>query len=764
MKRILPQKCHFIGIGGIGMSGLARLLLKEKIAVSGSDCRESDLTLALANEGARIATSHSADNIPSDAAVIVSSSIGADNIELQEAKKKGCPLWHRSDLLQHLMATKKTLAVAGTHGKTTTSALMTHMLKEAALDPTFMVGGIVANLGVNSAKGEGDYFVAEADESDGTFVKYSPFGAIVTNLGSDHLEHYGSDSALIDSFRRFIQGVQSKDHLVWCGDDMRLRALDPPGRSYGFEGADILISNYKQNGWSITFDVTFDRITYPDIFLPCVGRHSALNGAAVFALGVILGVDEGAIRRAFQTFEGVRRRLEKKGEVSGVLFLDDYAHHPTEIAATLSGIRSAVGKRRVIALFQPHRYSRIAHCMDGLASSFDEAYRVYVTDIYSAGEAPIEGVSQESLLKTIPRSAPFDEACFVDQLRPHDVVVTLGAGDITHFGQRAIARLKQNPPKKLRVGLVQGGRSEEHEISLISAAHVASSLSPDLYEVKRLTIHKEGGWEPPDWLPLLESCDVVFPVLHGPCGEDGTIQGFFEMMGFPYVGCGHRASAIAMDKALTKELALLNGVRTLPFVKVKKGQWGRCLKNRVLEELAFPVFVKGVHLGSSIGVVKVLRRSELDDAVRQVFDHDDALIVEQGIIGREMEFAALGDRIFPPGEVLARGEFYDTEKKYGAGGFPTTADPDLPEELVKMGQDLALKAFQAIGGEGMARIDFLLDASGRFWLNEINPIPGFTPISLYPRICERHGYPPARLVDELIVHALSRSRERARHG
>lgn len=758
MDKLLPKQCHFIGIGGIGMSGLARLLLYRNIPVSGSDPSENSVIRDLVSRGATVASSHSEDNVPAGATVVFSSSIREDNVELRQARKLGCELLHRSDLLQRLMATKKTLAIAGTHGKTTTTALLSMVLQVGQLDPSFMVGGIVSELGTNADAGDGDYFVAEADESDGTFLKYAPFGAIITNLGLDHLDHYGNENTLFESFRQFAGQVTSPKHLFWCGDDANLRSLDLPGFSYGFGECDLKLSHYSQEGWTSTFDLEFQGQLYEKIRLALPGRHNALNAAGVFGLAILLGISETAIRQAFQGFQGVYRRCEKKGETSGVLFLDDYAHHPTEIAATLASIREAIHPRRLIAVFQPHRPSRMQHCLGVLKHCFTDADSVWVTDIYMAGESPIPDVTQQAILDEISGSRPFDEERLCDELRPHDVLVTLGAGDITRLGPRL---LDKGPFHKLKVGLIRGGASAEHEISHVSAKFVQQSLSSDFYDVTLLDISREGKWCE-HWVEKLEGCDVVFPVLHGPYGEDGTIQGLFEMMQLPYVGCSHRAAAIAMDKCLTKQLAVLNGVRTSPFVFVK--EWTSELKQQVMAELEFPVFVKALHLGSSIGVVKVTRPDQLDDAVMEVFKVDHAMIIEQGIEGREIEFAVLGNEVFPPGEVLAHGEVYDYEKKYGSNGFQTTSDPDLTEQQIEAGRRLALKAFQAVGGEGMARIDFFLDKKGRYWLNEINPIPGFTPISVYPKQCEKYGIPSNALVDRLIQWALYRHRQKVRCG
>ncbi len=760
-----PKMCHFIGIGGIGMSGLARLML-QNAAVSGSDRAKNRVTRDLERRGAKISEGHFARNIEAGMTVVYSSDIPKDNVELLEAKKLGCPVLHRSELLQRLMASRKALAVAGTHGKTTTSALLSVVLKEAGVDPSYMVGGIVSEYGSSAASGEGMYFVVEADESDGSFLRYAPYGAIITNIDLDHLNHFGSEETLVESFRQFAGQVVSKDHLFWCGDDERLQKLGLPGFSYGFgERCLLRVSNYRQRGWNCLFDVSFGGVDYPNVEAALAGGHNALNAAAVFGLSLAVGAQEESVRRALKTFKGVGRRSERIGSVSDILFLDDYAHHPTEIEAALGAIRKAVGERRIVAIYQPHRYSRLQYCLGRFGQCFQEADEVIVTDIYAAGEKAVEGVTTEAIVREIKGSRKVLreelEAVCLQDLMPHDVVVTLGAGDITRFGRGLVETLKKRPPKKMTVGVVKGGASYEHDISLKSAEYIEESLAQDIYELKVMTIGRNG--EMP-FLDELMKCDVVFPILHGPYGEDGTIQGMFEMLGLPYVGCSHRACSVAMDKSMTKKLAILHGIRTSPFRHVHIRDWRKSrerLAEEIAGELAFPVFVKGSHLGSSFGLVKVESPEGLPKAIDEVFACDSELIVEQGIQGREIEFAVLGNdeiAVFSPGEILTGGKVYDFEAKYSDKSVPITDSPDLPPHLIEEGRELARKAFEAIGGEGMARIDFFLDRLDKYWLNEINPIPGLTEKSLYPKLCKKEGIGGRELVRRLIVLALHRHR------
>jgi UDP-N-acetylmuramate--alanine ligase len=797
------EKFHFIGIGGIGMSGLARILLKKNLVVSGSDIASSYVIEGLLQDGAQVFLGHSSQHIPDGATIIYNSDIKKDNPEYQTAVEQNFNMMHRSDLLLHLMKGYKTLAIAGTHGKTTTSSLLTWVMKQGGKDPSFAVGGMIPQFHSNAGHGEGEFFVAEADESDGTFLKYDPYGAIVTNIDSDHLNHYGSMAALVEAFHQFLEKVGSAEHLFWCGDDPYLQKLSPKGISYGMgKNCQLRISGIAQKGWSLNFNLDFQGKHYANIQLSLVGHHNALNGAAVFGLALNLGVPEIEIRKAFQSFGGVMRRCEKKGEIQNILLLDDYAHHPTEIKTTLKGIRQAIGGRRLIAVFQPHRYTRTRDCLGLFQDIFDAADEIFIPEIYGAGESPIAGLSSKDIIKEIESHSmkkchfiPRKEMASVlaDFLRTHDVMVTLGAGDITKLSYELLHLFTQKIPKKLKVGILFGGRSSEHEVTFLSAHHICHCVSHELYDVQHFGITKQGQWivggdsmqrlkeflkdgaanpiEPivdHEVLKELLNCDVLVPVFHGPYGEDGIIQGFFDTLDKAYVGADHTSAAICMDKAMTKYLMQVQGIPTLPFIALDHEAWKQDSTHwlqQIEQKLAFPVFVKPVHLGSTVGVQKVDQKSELKESIQKAFQFDYKLIVEQGIANpREIEFAVLGNEnahAFPPGEILTNGKVYDYDAKYGPNGIKAVPRADLPEQKIQEGMELALKAYKAVGCTGMARVDFFLDATQKFWLNEINPIPGFTPNSLYPKMCEVNGIPGNELLDRLIQLALERKRRNA---
>lgn len=461
----MSDNYHFIGIGGIGMSGLASLLLSQNIRVSGSDIALNATIEKLIKEGAVVHKGQAAENIPSHAIVVYTSDVKTDNPEYAAAVKLKCPLLHRSDLLARLLEGHKALAVAGTHGKTTTSSLLASVLVDAGLDPSFAVGGILPAFQSNARYGKGDLFPFEADESDRSFLKYHPFGAIVTNIDNDHLINYEDNfSLLVDSFKTFMSQVKSPQHLFWCRDDEHLSQLNSPGQNYGFHpSSDWKIHAFRQEGFKMFFDLENRGHLYSEIELSLSGRHNVLNAAAVFGLAFTLGVPEDEIRLAFRTFKGVLRRCETKGVFNDILFLDDYAHHPVEIQTTLRGIRKAVGSRRLIAVFQPHRYSRTKDCLGQYGNIFDDADELLITDIFGAGEAPIPNLShavieQEILQKSAvpcryyPRSAL--SHYLSEFVRPGDVVVTLGAGDITKLGSETLSMLEKRPLKPL-AGVVQ---------------------------------------------------------------------------------------------------------------------------------------------------------------------------------------------------------------------------------------------------------------------------------------------------------------------
>jgi UDP-N-acetylmuramate--alanine ligase len=792
------KRTHFIGLGGIGMSACARILLQRGCSVQGSDASESALLTELKEEGASVQVGHSREFVEEADLVVYSTDIKEENVELARAKELGLPLLHRSDCLHLLMEGKKPLLVTGTHGKTTTSALLASILVESNLDPSFVVGGIVRAYNTNAKFGRGPFFVAEADESDGSFLKTAPFGAIVTNLENEHMNYWLSEANLDAAFAKFFSQVEKPNLLFWCIDDERLKSLKPRGVSYGFSpDAELKVSNFQERAAGSLFDIEYKGSRYSSIELSLYGAHNALNASAAFGLALELGIDADKIRRALFQFGGAKRRLELKGEENKVKLFDDYGHHPTEIRATLKALRGCAMERRLVCLFQPHRYTRVRDLFESFSSCFDEADLVLLTDIYSAGEAPIEGVTTAALyasmreklgskLHFFPRN--FLEAGAASLLRPLDVALTIGAGDITRAGDPILELLKKEP-KKLKVALLFGGTSAEHEVSLMSAANIAKSLDAAAYDLTLFGIAKSGEWVMgPDSfekiklkapsstkisaeiLSALSNSDVAVPIFHGPQGEDGMMQGLLDALQIPYVGCDYRGAALCMQKSWTKKVALLAGIPTAPFIEMEAAQFRKSPKEllRLIDErLSYPVWVKAVHLGSSLGVSRARNGEEVLAAANLSFSYDDALIVEEEIRGRQIEFSVLGNdwiRVAECGEILCGDAFYDYETKYGSNA----AGVDIPARLTpiqrEVGRDLAERAYIASGCKGLSRVDFFLDEKGNFWLNEINPFPGFTNTSGYPKMWEASGVGQSALWDELIALAFHRSRCLSRYS
>lgn len=795
------EKCHFIGIGGIGMSGLAHLILNQEGQVSGSDLAFSATTDFLSKKGAKVFIGHSASHIEPATTVIYTTGIKKDNPEYLAAMNLKCPLLHRSELLQKLMENNQSLTIAGTHGKTTTSSLLTWVLEVCGQYPSYAIGGVIPQLSSNSRRGTGNYFVAEACESDGTFLNYTPYGAIVTNIGFDHMDFYKTQGAIISAFKEFIGKVASEKYLFWCGDDPHLRKINPKGTDYGFgPNCQLRASNFQQKGWMLSIDIDFKGKVYKKVEVALTGKHNALNALAVFGLALKLGMDDTTIRSALCSFGGVLRRCEKKADIHGILCIDDYAHYPTEIKATLSAIREAIGERRLVVVYQPHRYTRTKDCLGMYENIFDPVDLLFITEIYGAHEDPIPGISHEMVIAEVKEL--LGNRCrylersnialkLAEVLRPHDVLVTLGAGDVTQVTQELKEMFVLKTPKKLKLGLIFGGMSVEHDISLISCANIYAALRQEYYEIEHFGINRQGTWisgpqaikqlenqEEPNQSPKLSletltsllECDILFPVLHGTLGEDGTIQGFFDLLSKAYVGCDHRSAAISMDKVLAKRLASEAGVAILPFLSFNRHEWERDqerLIQKIHEKLTYPLFVKPIHLGSSIGVHKVINEASLRQAIKHSFRFDAQLVVENGIENvREIEFSLIGNHeitVFPPGEVHTNGKVHDYDSKYGLNPSKAAAQFDtrarLSEKKINEGMALAKAVYQIIGCMGMARVDTFLDSNEKFWFNEINPIPGFTKYSLYPLMCHANGLPLNDLIDRLIVLGLHRRRQ-----
>ena len=453
------ERVHFIGIGGAGMSGIALVLHQRGFHVTGSDLKASKYTRALVKEGIEVFVGHHArtiDEVKPDV-VVISTAIPQSNPELVRARELGIEVWHRAKMLSFLSGDAITIACAGTHGKTTTSSLAATMLERMNLKPTFLIGGIIDGYETNGNSGEGPYFVAEADESDGSFLNLDPNVVIVTNIEADHLDHYGSLEAIEKTFVQFMGSVPEDGHVIVCGENPHVpelaRSCGRPVLTYGFgEGNDVVCTPKEGEGVN-AFSVRLpDGHEYSLHLDHNPGLHNCLNATAVLTLAYVLGLPCDEAAQAISSFAGVHRRFELVGEVDGVRVIDDYGHHPTEIAATLAAAKS-LGFKRVRVAFQPHRYSRTESLAAEFGPAFDNAHELVVLNVFAAGEVPIPGVSGKTVLNAALAHRPDAQASYmpdrhavVDHMvktaRSGDLIITMGAGDVTLLGPAIVEGLK----------------------------------------------------------------------------------------------------------------------------------------------------------------------------------------------------------------------------------------------------------------------------------------------------------------------------------
>lgn len=426
------------------MSGIAQLLLRRGIKVSGSDLKESRITAGLKELGAEVFIGHNTVNIKGADLIIYSSAIRQDNPEIREAKRQGIALVRRAEALAGLMEDETVITVTGSHGKTTTASLVSYLLLEAGLSPTIAVGGVLRNIGTNAYLGEGKFFVAEADESDGTFLYYRPKYSIITNIDYEHLDYYKEFKNALAAFREFLGKTKEDGCVFVCSDDVNLRGMIKDYKNkyvmFGLkEGAHIYPKNISVKGLTSEFDCFYKDKFIDRFYLALAGGHNISNALSVIALGLELGIDLKVIKRTLQHYQGAKRRLETKFKNNDYLLIDDYAHHPAEIRATLSALRN-LSFNRLVAIFQPHRYTRTKLLLDEFSRSFDLADYIIITDIYPAGEEPQEGINARLISDKIKEHSPNKEVIFLpkekiarhilESIKPQDLVVTLGAGDI----------------------------------------------------------------------------------------------------------------------------------------------------------------------------------------------------------------------------------------------------------------------------------------------------------------------------------------------
>ena len=450
------QQIHFVGIGGVGMSGIAEILLNLGYRVTGSDQRRNETVERLEQLGAKVYVGHDASHLEGAHVVVYSSAVARENVEVQVARQRAIPTIPRAEMLAELMRLKYGIAIAGTHGKTTTTSLVGVVLAEGRYDPTIVVGGRVTNLGSNARLGQGEYLVAEADESDGSFLKLAPTIAVVTTIDAEHLDHYGSLEAIREAFVAFVNKVPFYGSAVLCLDQPNIQMLMPRLEkriiTYGLEsGADLVARRLHLSGMTSRFEVFQRGSLLGECTLQIPGRHNVLNALAALGVGLDLEIPFVTIQKALAGFTGVQRRFQIRGRACGVTVVDDYGHHPAEIRATLAAAKAGF-ECRVVTVFQPHRYTRTQHLRQEFLTAFNQTDVLIVMDIYPAGEAPIPGVTGEDLAEGIRahghRNVIYlgsDRTRVLEHLteitRPGDLVLTLGAGDVSQLGPELLKRI-----------------------------------------------------------------------------------------------------------------------------------------------------------------------------------------------------------------------------------------------------------------------------------------------------------------------------------
>jgi UDP-N-acetylmuramate--alanine ligase len=452
------KRVHFVGIGGSGMSGLARIMTSDGVTITGSDIKDSTVLSALRAVGVGITIGHRAENVEGADFLIFSTAIPESNLERLQATKLQIPQLSRAEALAILMSNTKAIAIAGTHGKTTTTSMLTVAMQSCGEDPSFAIGGTLTTAGSNAHRGTGNFFIAEADESDGSFVEYLPFGAVITNIDHDHVDHFATQQSVVDAFTAFSQRISPEGFLVYCADDAGASSLGSGTthcRTYSYgvdEHADLRIDHIELKPGGSTARAFWQGRTIGDLAIQVPGHHNLLNAAAALTAGLIVDLPVASFLAGLATFQGTGRRFELKGQVHGIRVIDDYGHHPTEITATLIAARRYATDGRVLVIFQPHRYTRTQAFTVQFASALDLADAAWVLEVYGASEKPIPGVTGLSITKLMkhgmfqPNFLATIEAV-VNEAKLGDVILTLGAGDVSSLAPLIVAALDKKYQK-----------------------------------------------------------------------------------------------------------------------------------------------------------------------------------------------------------------------------------------------------------------------------------------------------------------------------
>ncbi len=840
---------HFVGIGGAGMSGIAEILHNLGYVVSGTDQHASATTRRLQSLGVAVAIGHDAAAIAGADAVVVSTAVKDDNAEVVAARGKRVPVVRRAEMLAELMRLKQGIAIAGTHGKTTTTSLVASVLAEAGVDPTFVIGGKLNSAGAHSRLGSGDYIVVEADESDASFLNLTPVLSVVTNIDADHMETYGHDlGRLKQAFVEFLHRMPFYGAAIVCGDDAGVQSIlgdiGRPVVTYGL-GADVQVRAVDVQalpGGQMRFVVQRrNGVAMPDlpVTLNLPGEHNVRDALAAVAVAAELELPDAPVAPwrwpASPASAGAssvtassrrccrgRRRPAYGGSLPGgrrpgdpgptFTLIDDYGHHPVEMAAVIAAARGAFPGRRLVLAFQPHRYTRTRDCFEDFVKVLGTADAVLLSEVYAAGEAPIVAADGRALARALRVAGKIDPLfvddvagmaqAIADNARDGDVVIVMGAGSIGNVPERLVEAGGGllDPPSQGRAGATAARRRarsrgprrglswplgidrrtrrargchERHRRQGSGQGRGADGRhlgrTRDLAAVgqrraagARRSGRRRAGLRPRRARPLRplerEGYSRCFIALHGRHGEDGTVQGALELMRIPYTGSGVMASAIAIDKVMTKKLWRSRGCRRRTISSSAPETSSRQRLRSVPDLLGLPLIVKPPHEGSSIGVTKVERADDIYEAVMKAAKHESEVMCEEFIEGDEVTCAVLGAghlaRALPVIRIVAPAGNYDYQNKYFTDEVQYLCPSGLPPHEESEIQSIVLKAYRALGCRGWGRADLMIRTSDRKpFLLEMNTSPGMTGHSLVPMSAQAAGLSYRRLCLHLVANA-----------
>jgi D-alanine--D-alanine ligase len=728
-----------VGIGGAGMSALARMLHRRGFDVRGADSTASPETARLIEDGIQVRIGHSGEGIRPGDAVVLTDAIDLDQSpEVARARDLGAPLFRRSQALGWLLRDYRVVAVTGTHGKTTTTAMLGRGLAEAGLDPVVVVGASIPDWKGPVREGRGGWAVVEACEAYDSFHDLDPQVVVLTNLELDHVDFHGTYENLRDSVLRFVNRMPEDGVLVYCEED---------------EGARDLASRFQGNKtpYGLADAPAEERMRLP-------GLHNRLNAAGCVKAAEATGAEPGRVLDGIATFGGAERRLQVLRD-GDVVVVDDYAHHPTEIAASIQALRQGYPDRRLLVVYQPHLYSRTAPLIEEFGRALSGADRVVLTDIYPAREAPMPGVSSARIAEAVEAPVRYVPSrhllprIVAAMCRPGDVVCGMGAGNISEFAPGLIGELDRLGRLQRKVAVVYGGDSAEREVSFHSGRAVHAALERRGYESRLLDVTEillGNG----DLSPFVgpNRPDAVFLAVHGTNAEDGAIQGLFELLHIPYTGSDIQASALAMDKALTKQVLEAEGLPVPRGIVVDRDD------AEVGMEL--PLVVKPNAQGSTVGLTFVERAEQLRPALKKALSYDREALVEEWLQGMEISVPVLGDRALPPVEIAPATGRYDFAAKYIPGATEEIVPARLPEEVLERAKEHALRAHRALGCRGATRTDMIVRGDQPVVL-EVNTLPGLTSTSLLPNSARADGIAFEDLVEWMVREALERHAEKA---